>query len=144
MKLEDVPSWLDDFVGNVADAYEMWNPTAHAIGWQWSQEDGAFEVVVYPNLVEVEGEPCLPSDIHIEVSQILDLFERRTHLSMAINCSNDDYLSIEGHVKGHNVWLRLLNWPPEGDDEPTSRLHADGSFEEIEPGVAANSNKVLR
>ena len=142
LEYEPVPAWLDEFIENVAIAYEIWNPTDRAVGWQWSQDEGAFEVLVYPTLVEVEGKPCLASDIRIEISQILELFERCTNISMGLNCYNDDdYLSIEGSVDGHDVWLRLLLWPPDGDDAPAARLHADGSFEEIASCTAANSNE---
>jgi hypothetical protein len=139
---EAAPKWLDDFVAAVASAYEIWNPTDKAIGWGWAQEEGAnddaFDVVVYPTLVEVEGKSCLPCNISIDLSSILALFKPWDDISLTYN-SDEDYVSISGRVGGHDVWLRLLYSPPEEDAAPAARVHPGGRFEEIEPGPEERS-----
>lgn len=132
---EDAPAWLEELVECVAETVECQT----GLGWRWSQEGDehsaakgdVFEVVVYPRIAEVKGEPCTPSDIFYDVQQVLDLFAPCEHISLSFGCSNDtDNLAIEGLVEGHDVVLRLLMEPPD-DEAPTLRVHDDGSVEEI-------------
>jgi hypothetical protein len=128
--IADAPAWLKEFVELIAEAYEC----VSGVGWKWTQGDDEtsakkgplFEVIVYPHLVEVQGEVCMPSDIQVDVSTVLDLFEQYDDISMSLGCSEDvDHLSVEGCVDGHDVWLRLLHAPPEGE-VPTMRFGAHG------------------
>ena len=140
MKIEDAPPpWLNNFMSQVGLAFSGGlAPSRRLVGWQWSREEDvedSFEGLVYPNLIEVQSEPCL-RDVCIDVQRILSLFESYDDVSLSFNCADepdaDDYLSISGRVAGHDLYLRLLKGPPEDDAVPTSRVHADGSFEDID------------
>jgi hypothetical protein len=129
-EIEETPAWLNAFLEQVAHSYEMANPSEQAIGTRWFHEDGVYEVVVFPSPVEVNGEQCLPSDICIDILRVIGLFAPCDDVTMMFG-SDHDHVSVEGKVDVHDVWLHLLNDPPE-DAPATSRVHADGSFEDID------------
>ena len=131
IEVEEVPTWLREFLDKAALSYGDDKPS---IGWRWLREEAdVFDVIMYPNYIDIEGKACLVSDLRIDVFSILDLFESYEDISMNFHGSDDeeDHLSVSGSVHGHAVWLRLMGIPPE-DADPVARMHPDGTFEEMD------------
>jgi len=139
---EDAPAWLEEFVQCVVETCEC----ETGLGWRWAQEEdedsekrgNLLEVQIYPRVIEVQGEPCTPSDVFYDVQEILDLFDKSDTVGLMFGCSDEiDHLAIGGTVGGHDVWLLVLMSPPE-DEKPTLRMHDDGTVEDISEGAKAH------
>lgn len=133
----EAPAWLEVFAANLASTFDVGDFDEQAIGWIWAVENTTYELMIYPNLIEVEGEACA-RDIVIDIKEIFELFDSYEEVSLAFNCADDledlrDALSILGRVAGNDVLLRVVARPPDEHATPTGRVLTDGTYEVIEP-----------
>ena len=133
----ELPEWLEDFFIAASDAYEITNPSDRALEWHWNKEVDAthgdhFEVTVHPTFVEIAGKPYVPTNIHLDLMGIIELFERVDHISWTFNGETPDHddLAVEGRIAGNSVTLWLKTHPP-ADAVPVTRLLENGAFEDI-------------
>jgi hypothetical protein len=118
----EMPAWMDDLVRAVSEAM-----TAHAlpgpVGLRYSQEEGEWNMVVYPLPLELvggrhDGEVVSPG-FCLDLGQVLSAFTRVDDLYWQAHSGGDQdaapYISIEGEYTGQQVWLRVLAFAP--DDE---------------------------
>jgi hypothetical protein len=130
--MPDVPAWLNGLVEVVADAM-----TSHGIpgplGLRYREEDGAWDVLVYPLPVELVGgahdggvvSPCFSLDLE----QVRSAFARVDDVSWTAHAAGPEdegpCISFEGEYDGHEVWLRVLAFAP-SDEEPGMKLDTTG------------------
>jgi hypothetical protein len=98
------------------------------LGYRYGEEDGFWEVIVYPTPIElvggaVDGEVVAPGFT-------LDLEGLRSGFDRIVDCcwnalglvpSEGPYLAIEGKFQGHDLFLRILAYAPD-DEEPSMKL----------------------
>jgi hypothetical protein len=123
----DVPPWLDHLVETVAENMEAVNAMG-PLGFRYGEEDGFWEVMLYPVPVElvggaVDGEVVAPG-FTLDLERLRSAFERVDGFSwnsLGFGDSEGPYISIEGEFDGHTVYLQVLAYAPE-DEEPGMKL----------------------
>jgi hypothetical protein len=119
-----MPRWLNALVEEVADAM-----TAHApsggLGVRYREEEGDWEVLVYPLPVELvggahDGEVVWPG-FSLDLERVRSAFTRVDAVVWNAHPLGDEddnpCVSIEGEHAGRLVWLRVLAYAPQ-DEEP--------------------------
>jgi hypothetical protein len=130
--MPEVPEWLDALAGVVADAI-----TAHGVpgrlGLRYREEDGCWDVLVYPLPVELvggrhDGEVVSPG-FSVDLEAVRSAFTRVDDLSwQAHPLSEQDQgpcVSVEGEYAERQVWLRVLAYAPD-DEGPGERFDTAG------------------
>jgi hypothetical protein len=120
--MPDVPAWMDAVVWAVADAM-----TAHGVparlGVRYSEDDGAWEVLVYQLPVELvggrhDGEVVSPG-FSLDLEAVRSAFTRVDDMTWQAHPLGEGdegpCVSVEGEYAGRPVWLRVLAFAP--DDE---------------------------
>ena len=127
------PSWLrwlsnDAARGFVADEF-------HApIGCHFyrNPENDEWEVSIFVSSTEVVGGPMdgrkLPLQVQLDIGHVMNLFDETPTVYWQSDAVAEDdelaqHISFEGLARGHRIWLRILNEPPEGTG-PGRILHA--------------------
>ncbi len=127
--MSDVPAWMEPLVEVVANAM-----TAHympgPLGLRYREEDGSWDVLVYPQRMELvggrhDGDVVSPG-FSLDLEQVRKVFTRVDGLFwQAHPLSEQDggpYVSIEGEYAGREVWLRILAFAPE-DEGPADTFN---------------------
>jgi hypothetical protein len=119
--------WIENLMEHVAANMEA-DSVQGPLGYRYGEEDGFWEVIVYPTPVEliggaVDGEVVAPGFT-------LDLERLRSGFDHIIDCcwnalgmipSEGPYLAIEGKFQGHDLFLRILAYAPD-DEEPSIKV----------------------
>ena len=130
--MADIPGWLDGLVREVGDTMTAQGDAA-SLGLRFLEDDGAWEVLVYPLPVELvggahDGAVATPG-FSLDVEALRSAFTRVDDLTWnAATVGPGDegpYLSVEGEYRGRAVWLRVLALAPD-DEEPAGRLDTNG------------------
>jgi hypothetical protein len=125
------PEWLDDLLDAVAACVQADSPTG-PLGLRYREEDGSWEVWVYPTPVELvggahDGEVVLPG-FSLDLEQLRAAFDSVTALAweaLGLNDPDGPHVAVEGVFGGREVWLRVLAQAPE-DEEPGLKFDATG------------------
>jgi len=129
------PAWLGslvDEIGNCVEAHAAMGP----LGYRWSEESGAWDVIVYPTPVllrggEADGMIVSPG-FSLDVNGLLSRFDQVADVRWSVyghrlSPSGGQEITIEGVYAGHELFLQLLAEPPE-DEEPGMELDATRSL----------------
>lgn len=143
--VDDDDEWFEGFMDAVGDTYEIANPSPYAISGYLhtavdDDEDHVYHVIMFPNLVEISGEACLPGNINVQLDLVFDLFDEVHDVAWTFNSPNRGAVSVTGIADGRDVWLELLDHAPDGE-LPTSRMLPDGAFEDINPPSSSEEIK---
>lgn len=135
------PAWLRWFANDAART--ILDTATHApIGCHYHHDDDGdeWEVTVFVSDTEVVGGPrdgtLVPCRIQMDVSRAVDLFDEMPKVYWQTGAMQEDedvaqHISLEGSVRGHHVWLRVLAQAPE-QAGPGRLLHAStGQLEDI-------------
>jgi hypothetical protein len=135
------PAWLRWFANEAAQA--ILNTVVHApIGchYHYSDELSEWEVTVFISDTEVVGGQrdgtIVPYRMQVDLPQVLGLFDQmpKVYWLAGMDDKEDDlnqHMSLEGQVRKHHVWLRILAQAPQ-QAGPGRLLHAStGELEDI-------------
>jgi len=102
------------------------------LGFLYQEEEGAWEIVIYPNPKSVElvggaddGDIAAPA-FSLDLEELRAEVERVDAVSwQSLGYANGEgpHVSIEGVYQGHEVLVQVLAYPPE-DEEPGMKLDA--------------------
>lgn len=129
--IEDPEVWLDQLAEAVAEcmtAQSASGPLQYRC--REEEEEEFWEVVIYPAAVELvggaaDGEVLAPG-FSLDLEGLQAEFERVdafTWESLGFAYSEGPHVSIEGIYQGHEVYLQILAYAPEGE-EPGMKLDA--------------------
>jgi hypothetical protein len=121
--MNDSPTWIDSLIMNICDSIEGYSVTA-GIGSHHRQEDELLELIIHPISIELvggaeDGAEVVP-EFSLDVQSVLAALEQVdavywfAHGFGPYNPEGPN-ISIEGIYEGHEVWIRILAYPPEGD-----------------------------
>jgi len=122
-----VPDWLEQLVEVVVANVEPDNVVGPLV-FRYGEEDGFWEVVLYPSPVElvggtVDGDVVAPGfTLHLE--GLRAAFQRVDELcwnALGLVGNDGPYVVIDGEYQGHEVYLRILAYAPE-DEEPGTKV----------------------
>lgn len=135
------PAWLRWFANDAARA--ILDTAAHApIGCHYHYEEprDEWEVAIFVSDTEVVGGPrdgtLVPCRIQVDVAHAVQLFDEMPKVywhAGTVHQEDDEeqHMSLEGTVRGHAVWLRVLAQAPE-QAGPGRLLHAaTGHLEDL-------------
>ncbi len=135
------PAWLrwlanDAARGILSDAFQA------PIGCHFfhDADRDEWEVTIFVSSTEVVGGPkdgtVLPSQIQLDIVQVMQIFDDVPQIYWQSDAVGPDdelgqHVSFEGSARGHLVWLRILQRPPQWAG-PGRLLHAHtGSLENL-------------
>src|SRR5438552_16990427 len=114
------PVWMEALAATVAECLHAHSPMG-PLGFRYREEDGVWDLIVYPTPVELvggaqEATVVLPG-FSLDLYVFLSAFERLTALDWCAqgfgpSDSDGPCVSLEGRYQGHEVWLRVLAEPP--------------------------------
>jgi hypothetical protein len=123
--MSDVPAWLQALVERVAEAMTAHSPSG-PLGFRYREEEGLWDVLVYPLAVELvggahDGDVASPG-FSLDLQQLQTAFGQVDALvwnAQGLGPADPDgpCVSLEGLFEEHEVWLRILAYAPE-DEEP--------------------------
>lgn len=135
------PAWLRWFANGAAQA--ILDTAMHApIGchYHYGEKLGEWEVTVFVSDTEVVGGrrdgTLVPYAIQVDLQEAIKLFDEMPRVYWLAGAEGkdnelDQHLSMEGSVKGHQVWLRILAQAPQ-QSSPGRLLHASsGKLEDL-------------
>jgi hypothetical protein len=126
--------WIEELAALVASCIEAHSPMG-PMKWQYVEEDGLGELLVYPTPVELVGGEedgaIVIAGFALDVHDLLAAFDQVTSLQWYAHGfgpydRDGPHVSLEGMYQGHEVWLRVLAEPPE-DEEPGLQLDTSTS-----------------
>lgn len=127
--------WIESLAEIVAGCIEAHSPMG-PMKWEYLEEEpGSGELVVYPTPVELVGGEddgaIVIAGFSLDLHELLPAFDRVTGLqwqahSLGPYDRDGPHVSLEGVYQGHEVWLRVLADPPEGE-EPGLQLDTSDS-----------------
>lgn len=132
----DLPDWLRAAIETACSSFELGAPGN--IGWSVLFGRDGWEAWIYPTEVEMvggdrDGEHLLPGLHAVRLSEIVELFDEPPDLSWFLCSAEITEVSIEGHVQGHDVWLHIMEEPPE-DAGATAKFDVNsGTLQDLEP-----------
>jgi hypothetical protein len=119
--------WIDDLAGAVAGCTLADDPMG-SIGYCFQEEDGCWEVDLYPTPVELLGGAAdgalVAPGFSLDLLQLQALFGRVDAVSWnthGYHGSDAPFISVEGAYEGRDVWLRVLCAAPD-DEEPGLKI----------------------
>jgi hypothetical protein len=119
----DDPAWLDGLLEAVAGCVEADSPLG-PLGLRYREEDGCWEVLIYPTPVELVGGPqdgaVVAPGFTLDLEQLRGLFARVAACgwnALGLDSPEGPYIDIEGVYQGRDVYLRVLAQAPD-DEEP--------------------------
>lgn len=135
-KHEDFPDWLREVIESACTAFEVGMP-GH-IGWSVLFGGDGWEAWIYPTRIEIvggkdDGEECLPDHRAVNVSGIAALFDEPPDVDWRHSADDITEVSIDGKVKGHELWLHIQEEPPDGVGATVRFDVNTGAYEEKEP-----------
>jgi hypothetical protein len=125
----DASDWLDDLLEAVAGCVEADSPMG-PLGLRYREEEGFWEVWVYPTAVELvggahDGEVVAPG-FSLDLEQLRAAFPSVTAFhwnALGLNMPEGPYVSVEGVFQGRDVYLQVLAYAPE-DEAPGAKFDA--------------------
>jgi hypothetical protein len=123
--VSSIPRWLNELIDRVAQALEPHTVSGPlGVRYHRDREDGAWEIAVFPCLVEsLGGEEAKRSGcpgffldiqwLQSGFDEIVDVYWN-TH-GAGSQDQDGPFLAVEGRYEGHDVFLRVLAQAP--DDE---------------------------
>ena len=123
----EVPAWLEQLVETVAANVEA-DSVLGPLVYRYVEEDGFWEVVVYPSPVELVG-GALDGDVvtlgfTLHLEGLRAAFQRVHELcwnAIGLIGHEGPYVAIEGEHQKHKVYLQILAYAPE-DEEPGIKI----------------------
>ena len=123
----EAPAWIYTLVEAVADRMTAVG-AAGAIGFRYREENGGWEVVVYPRPVELiggadDGEIVAPA-FSLDLAGLRAVFDSVAEFSWeAIGLPDGEgpHVALEGVYQRHEVLVQVLAYAPE-DEEPGTKL----------------------
>ncbi len=117
------PAWLDELLEAVASCVEPDSPMG-PLGLRYWEEDGFWEVWIYPTPVELvggaqDGAVVLPG-FTLNLVDFQAAFEEVVACvwdALGLDFPEGPHVAVEGRFQGHEVYLQVLARPPE-DEEP--------------------------
>lgn len=100
------------------------------MGFRYHEEDGFWEVLIFPTPVELlggahDGAVVAPG-FSLDLEGLRGEFDEVTAFSwQALGFADGPYVAIEGVYQGHEVYVEILAYPPE-DEEPGIKLDPGG------------------
>jgi len=121
--------WLDELCRSVADCVEAESPEG-ALGVRSREEEGFWDVWVYPTPVELvggrhDGKVVVPG-FSLDLQQLCELFESVVSFgwnALGLNWPQGPHVHVEGVFQGREVYLQVLAYAPE-DEEPWLKVDA--------------------
>ena len=123
----DAPDWAYSLVEAVAANMEATGAPG-PLGFMYREEEGFWEIAVYPKPVELvggaeDGEIVAPG-FSLDLEGLRAEFERvdaASWQSLGYPSGEGPHVSIEGVYQGHEVFVQVLAYAPE-DEEPGMKL----------------------
>jgi hypothetical protein len=120
-------AWLDGLVEGVAGCMTANSPIG-PLGYRYGEEEGIWEVDVYPTPVELvggasDGEIVAPG-FSLDLETLRELFDRVDNFgwqSAGFPRGDGPFVEIEGVYRGGTVFVQVFASAPE-DEEPGMRL----------------------
>src|SRR4051812_38888655 len=127
----EVPAWLEELVEAVADCLTADSPMG-PLGFRYGEDEGSWEVVVYPTPVELlggahDGAVVAPG-FAMDLEGLRAAFDRVDDLgwsALGLHDPDGPHVWVEGVYGGREVWLRVLAQAPE-DEGPGMKLDVSG------------------
>jgi hypothetical protein len=127
----EVGDWLDALLAAVAACVEVQSPTG-PLGTRYHEDEGLWEVVVYPTPVELvggahDGAVVVPG-FTLDLEQLRAAFDAVVSFgwdALGLNDPEGPHVHVEGTFRGREVWLRVLAQAPD-DEEPGLKVDATG------------------
>ncbi|HLW65588.1 MAG TPA: hypothetical protein VKS79_09740 [Gemmataceae bacterium] len=121
--------WLELLLDAVTGCIEAESPMG-PLGLRYCQEEGFWEVLVFPTPVELVGGACdgevVVPDFWLNLERLREQFESVSDLgwnALGLNAPEGPYINVEGIFQGREVFLQVLAYAPE-DEEPGLKLDA--------------------
>jgi hypothetical protein len=115
--------WLDSLLDAVAACVEVDSPTG-PLGLRCREEDGFWEIWVYPTPVELVGGrhdgAVVVAGFALDLEQLRECFDSVVAFNwnaLGLNYPEGPHVSIEGVFQGREVFLQVLAHAPE-DEQP--------------------------
>ena len=110
----EVPAWLDELVEAVADCLTADGPMG-PLGFRYGEEEGFWELVVYPTPVELlggahDGAVVAPG-FTLDLEGLRAAFDRVDDFGWnapGLHDADGPHVWVEGEYRGREVWLRVL------------------------------------
>jgi hypothetical protein len=120
--------WLEELIAQIADLMTFHSP-AGPLGYRYGEEDGFWEIVVYPTPVEIvggadDGEVVLPG-FQLDLLVLQELFDEIEEFGwdgLGLCSHGGPHVWAEGLYQGRHVFLTVLAEAPE-DEEPGFKLN---------------------
>lgn len=124
----DVPAWLYALAEAVAACMTADSPMG-PLGYRYREEDGFWELIIYPTPVELVGgatdgeivDPGFSLDLE-GLRSVFDRLEACSWQSLGFSDDEGPQVSIEGVYEGREVYVQILAYAPE-DEEPGMKFH---------------------
>jgi len=121
--------WLGELLDTVAACVAADSPMG-PLGLRYREEEGFWEIWIYPTPVELvggrhDGEVVVPG-FSLDLEQLRGEFDSIAALgwnSLGLNLPEGPYIFAEGLFQGHEVYLQVLAYAPEGE-EPGLKVDA--------------------
>lgn len=123
------PDWLEALLDVVAGSMESQGPQ-ETLGFRYGEEDGVWEVFVYPTPVELVGGDLdgaiVSPGFFIDLEEVRSALDRVVAVQwLASDLSEASEVLIEGVYDGHGVVLHILAEAPE-DEAPGMQVDVSG------------------
>ena len=121
--------WLNSLLEEVGSCMEPDSPMG-PLGLRYREEEGFWEVWLYPTPVELvggkhDGEVVVPG-FSLDLEQLRECFDSVVSChwnALGLNYPEGPHVAIEGVFQGREVYLQVLAYEPEGE-EPGLKLDA--------------------
>jgi hypothetical protein len=123
----DAPEWVYALAETVAGSMTSLSGPG-PLGFFYHEEEGAWEIIIYPKPVELiggaDGGDIVAPGFSLDLEELRGEFERVDAISwQSLGCPSGEgpHVSIEGVYQGHEVFIQVLAYAPE-DEEPGMKL----------------------
>jgi hypothetical protein len=126
---QDGEDWLEGLLDAVAECVEADSPLG-PLGLRYAEEDGCWEVTIYPTPVELvggahDGEVVAPG-FTLDLEQLRAAFDSIVALgwnALGLNDPEGPHVHVEGVYQGRELFLQVLAQAPD-DEEPGLKMDA--------------------
>ena len=123
-----MPEWLDSLLDGIAGQMTA-QAASGPLGYRYREEQGFWEVMVYPTPVELvggahDGEVVAPG-FCLDLEGLRSLFDQVSDSGWDAlgSPSGGSHVWIEGICQGHQVFLQVFAYAPE-DEKPGMKVDA--------------------
>src|SRR5262245_57080787 len=114
--------WLDGLLEAVSACVEVTSAMG-PLGYRYREEDGFWEIWIYPTPVELVGGAhdgaVVAPDFSLDLEELRSFFDSIEALgwhALGLNWSEGPHVYVEGVYEGHEVYLKVLAQAPEGEE----------------------------